>query len=176
MSAPKRYHPILVSLHWLVALLILGMLVIGFTQLGETPNDEAKIQVLSMHMPIGITILALTLARLVVRFTTSKPAPATAGNPILDKIGVAVHYLLYIAALGMGISGLGISSAAGLPAIVFEKAGALPPDFAAFPPAIGHGFFAYVLSALVLLHIGAALYHQFIRKDGLLSRMGYGKN
>lgn len=176
MPTPKQYHPALVTLHWLIAALIIIMLVMGFTQLGSTPNDEAKIQILSLHMPIGITILTLTIVRLFVRFFTRKPAPATAGNPLLDKVGVAVHVLLYIAALGMGISGLGISALAGLPAIVFERSGNLPADFAAFPPAIGHGFLSFVLSGLVLMHIGAALYHQFIRKDNLLARMWFGKD
>jgi cytochrome b561 len=176
MDTPKRYHPALVALHWLIAALILGMLFIGYTRLGETPNDQAKIETLSLHMPIGIAILALTILRLGVRIFSKKPAPATAGNPILDKIGVATHYLLYLVALGMGISGMGISAQAGLPAIVFERAGSLPADFAAFPPAIGHGFLGFVLSGLIVLHVGAALYHQFIRKDGLLARMWFGKD
>lgn len=175
MTTPKRYHPALVTLHWLIALLIFGMLLMGFTRLGGAPNDGAKIQTLSLHMPLGITILALMVLRIFVRLFTKKPAPATAGNPILDKIGVAVHYLLYLAALGMGVSGLGISAQAGLAAIVFQKSGALPPDFSVFPPAIGHAFLAFSLSALILLHVGAALYHQFIRKDGLLERMAFGK-
>lgn len=175
MSTPKRYHPALVVLHWLIAALILLMLVMGYTRLGETPNDAAKVQVLSLHMPIGITIVVLTVLRFLVRVFSKKPEHATTGNPLLDKVGVVTHYLLYLAALGMGISGMGISALAGLPAIVFEGAGSLPADFAAFPPAIGHGFFGYVLSGLVLLHIGAALFHQFIRKDNLLARMWFGK-
>jgi cytochrome b561 len=175
MSTPKRYHPLLVSLHWLIAALILFMLFLGFTQLGSTPNDNAKIQTLGLHMPIGIALFVLTIIRLAVRFFTPKPEPASAGNPILDKIGVAVHYLLYIVVLAMGLTGMGTSALAGLPAIVFEGSGSLPADFAEFPPAIGHGFFSYVLSGLVFLHVGAALFHQFIRRDNLLSRMWFGR-
>jgi len=171
METPKRYAPALVILHWLIALLIFVMLGMGFTRLGGSPNDAAKVSVLRLHMPLGITILALMIARLFVRFFSRKPVPATAGNPLLDKIGVAVHILLYVGAIGMGISGLGISAQAGLAAIVFEGRGALPADFAAFPPALGHGLTAFLLSGLILLHVGAALYHQFIRKDNLLSRM-----
>jgi cytochrome b561 len=175
MSAPKRYNPALVGLHWLVAALIFIMLVMGYTRLGGTPNDAAKIQTLGLHMPIGITIVVLTVIRFAVRLSTKKPAPATAGHPLLDKLGVATHYLLYLAALSMGLSGMGISALAGLPAIVFERSGSLPADFAAFGPAIAHGFLSFVLSGLVLMHIGAALYHQFIRKDNLLARMWFGK-
>jgi cytochrome b561 len=176
MSTPKRYHPALVALHWLIAALIVIMLLMGYTQLGSTPNDDAKIQTLSLHMPIGITLFGLTIVRLFVRIFTKKPEPATAGHPLLDKIAVAVHYLLYIVVLGMGISGMGTAALAGLFEIVFGRSGSLPADFAAFPPAIGHGFFSYVLSGLVALHIGAALYHQFIRKDNLLARMWFGKD
>jgi cytochrome b561 len=175
MSTPKRYHPLLVTLHWLIAALVIFNLLLGFTQLGATPNDDAKIQALSLHMPIGISLLVLMIVRLFVRFFTPKPEPATAGNPILDKIGVVVHYLLYIVVLAMGLTGMGTSALAGLTAIVFERTGTLPPDFAVFPPAIGHGFFSYVLSGLVALHVGAALFHQFIRRDNLLSRMWFGK-
>ncbi len=175
MTTIKRYSPLLVALHWLIALLILAMLALGFTRLGGRPNDSAKIQLLSLHMPIGISIFVLMLARIFVRFLTKKPAPASIGNPLLDKIGEVVHYLLYLIALGMSISGMGISALAGLPAIVFEGKGPLPVDFATFPPAIGHGFLAFVLSGLLTLHIGAALYHQFIRHDGLLGRMWFGK-
>jgi cytochrome b561 len=150
-------------------------LLLGFTQLGATPNDDAKIQTLSLHMPVGISLLVLMVVRLFVRFFTPKPEPATAGNPILDKIGVVVHYLFYLVVIGMGVSGMGTSIQAGLTAIVFERSGALPPDFAVFPPAIGHGFLSYVLTGLVFLHVGAALFHQFIRKDNLLARMWFGK-
>ena len=175
MPTPTRYNPVLVALHWLLAAMVIIMLMVGLTQLGETPNDDAKIQVLSMHMPIGITILALMLVRLFVRFFTKKPSPASVGNPLLDKVGVGVHYLLYLAVFGMAVSGLGISAQAGLPTIVFEGSGSLPPDFSVFPPADGHGFLAYTLSGLVLLHVGAALYHQFVRRDNLLARMWFGK-
>jgi cytochrome b561 len=171
----ERYHPVLVALHWLTALLIIAMLVIGFSQLGDTPNDEAKVQVLSMHMPIGIGLLLLTIIRFFVRLFTPKPAPASAGHLLLDKIGVATHYLLYVAVIGMGLTGMGTSALAGLPDIVFQGNGSLPADFSVFPPALGHGFFAILLSLLLILHIGAALYHQFVRKDGLFKRMGFGK-
>ncbi len=175
-NSPKRYHPALVALHWLIALLITLMLLVGYSQLGDTPNDDAKTQILRLHMPIGIAIFLLTIARLFTRIFSKKPAAATTGNAMLDKIGVATHYLLYLLALGMGISGMGISALAGLPEIVFGGAGSLPADFAVFPPAIGHSFLAYLLSGLLALHIGAALYHQFIRKDNLLARMWFGKD
>jgi cytochrome b561 len=131
---------------------------------------------LASHMTLGIVILALTLVRIYVRATKPKPAPATAGNAILDKIGVATHYLLYLGALGMGISGVALAMQSGLFSSVYNRAGNLPTDFYAYPVRFGHGFAASALILLVLLHIGAALYHQFILRDGLLDRMSFRKD
>jgi cytochrome b561 len=175
MATPKRYHPALVVLHWLSALLIILMLVIGFGMLEDLPNNQAKAPMLAVHMTIGLTILALTIIRLVVRFSTKKPAPATAGNALLDKIGVATHWLLYLGALGMGLSGLGIATMAGILPLVGGGSATVPPDFMVFPPRLGHGLISSLLSILILLHIGAALYHQLMRKDGLLGRMWFGQ-
>ncbi len=172
---PKRYHPLLVVLHWLSALLIILALLAGLGTLGELPNTPEKAPMLATHMTMGLIILALTSIRLVVRFTSKKPAPATAGNPILDKIGVATHWLLYLGALGMGLSGLGIASQSGIFPLLAGGEVALPADFMVYPPRLGHGFIARLLLALIALHVGAALYHQFIRKDGLLGRMWFGK-
>lgn len=175
MSTPKRYHPWLVTIHWLTALLFLFNLAAGTLVLKWLPNDAAKIMPLAGHITFGLVILVLTLARIFVRRLTPAPAPATTGNALLDKIGAATHILLYLGALGLGLSGVGLAAQAGLFQSVFGGSGQLPADFYAFAPRIGHGFLANGLTLLVFLHIGAALYHQFLRKDGLLSRMGYGK-
>lgn len=175
MNAPKRYHPALVALHWVSALLILFTLLAGLGALGDLPNTPEKAPLLATHMTMGLLILALTVVRLIIRFTTRKPAPATAGHPLLDKIGVLTHWLLYLGALGMGISGLGIAAQSGIFPLLGGQAVPLPADFTIYPPRIGHGLVARLLLALIALHIGAALYHQFIRKDGLLGRMWFGK-
>lgn len=175
MTTPKRYHPALVVLHWLSALLIILALFAGLGALGDMPNTPEKAPMLATHMTMGLIILALTVTRLVVRFVSKKPAPATAGHPLLDKIGVATHWLLYLGALGMGLSGLGIASQSGIFPLLGGGEVSLPADFMVYPPRIGHGLVARLLLALIALHVGAALYHQFIRKDGLLGRMWFGK-
>ena len=74
----SRYHPLLVSLHWLLAALILGALFIGYFWLAGMSNaDPQKIDVLRLHMAGGVAILALMTIRLAVRFSTSKPPAAT---------------------------------------------------------------------------------------------------
>ena len=176
MEKPKRYHPLLVALHWLLALLIIFMLMVGLLSLKWMPNNPAKLLPLGFHMATGIIILVLMLVRLGVRIAKPKPAPATAGNRFLDFIGKLTHYALYLFAILMAFSGIGISMQAGLGPIVFGASGAsLPEDFFVYPARYGHGYIAIILIVLILLHFAAAMYHQFFRKDRLLSRMWFGK-
>lgn len=176
MSKPARYHPLLVVIHWISALLVIAMLMIGMFSLKRMPNTEAKIPFLAIHMTIGITILLLTVLRLVVRFSTKLPAPAKTGSAFLDLLGNLTHILLYMGMLAMGLSGLGIASQAGLMDIVFGRSGMpLPVNLYIFPARIGHGFVALVLVALVGLHLAGALYHQVVRKDNLIARMSLRK-
>jgi cytochrome b561 len=177
MEKPKRYHPLLIVLHWLLAFMIIFMLLVGLLSLKWMPNNPAKLLPLGFHMATGILILVLMLVRLVVRVTTKKPEPATAGNRFLDFIGKLTHYALYLFAILMAISGIGVASKAGLFTIVFGASGApLPVDFFVYPVRYAHGYIALILLALIALHFAAAMYHQFFRKDRLLSRMGIGRD
>jgi cytochrome b561 len=175
-NVPARYHPALVALHWIVALLIFFMLAAGKLILLMMPNTAEKILPLTGHVVIGIAILVLLVIRFVVRVRTAHPAPADAGHPLLNRIGALTHYLLYLAAFGMILSGMGMAQMSNLSQILFGGLGLpLPEDFWVYPPRIGHGITATVLILLIVLHVGAAFYHQFIRKDNLLARMWFGK-
>lgn len=172
----QRYAPALVVLHWLLAILILLSLFMGSVFLQNMPNsDPNKIVALRAHMSMGTLILLLTLLRLVVRVKTTHPAPATTGMTWADKLGQATHWILYLLVILMALSGIAISVQAGLPAIVFQGVGSLPASFDEFAPRAAHGFIALLLMLFIALHIGAALYHQFVKKDHLLARMWFGK-
>jgi len=174
-TTPKRYHPAHVTIHWLMALLVVMMLGIGkFAMPGVSPQDPQKVMMLQSHTFIGGAIAVLLIIRVVLLFTTKRPAPADAGNAILNWVGKAVHVLLYVLLIGMAVSGLGLFQMANLPA-VFSGAQPYPPNFFDYLPRGGHGLFSWLLLALVALHVGAALFHQFIRKDNLLARMWFGK-
>ena len=169
-SSPTRYHPVLVALHWLIALLVFTALAAGFFVKG-LPNEPAKMQPLSIHMLVGQSILFLMIARLVIRFITKRPAPADTGSPLLNKAAGLVHALLYVAVIAMAIAGMGTVAQAGLN----QPGASLPEDFFAFPARYGHGYTAIILIVLIAGHVGAWAFHQFIRKDNLFSRMWFGK-
>ena len=173
----KKYHPLLVSLHWIVAALLIGALVMGGQVLAKTPNsDPAKLLSLKMHMSVGLIILVLMVIRLLVRIKTKKPPKADAGNALLNKGAVGAHHLLYLLVIVTAVSGMGIAITAGLPDIVFGGSGApLPADFKDLAPSMVHGILTKLLALLIVLHVLGALYHQFIRKDALFSRMWFGK-
>jgi cytochrome b561 len=174
-TTPTRYHPVHVAIHWLMFLLVVMMLGVGKFVLPGIPADNPqKPSMLQTHAYIGAFITVLLIIRIILYFTTQRPAPADAGNAFLNFVARAVHFLLYLLLIGMAVSGLGMFQQANLPA-VFSGAAPYPADFFVYPPRIGHGLISTLLILLIALHVGAALYHQFIRKDNLLSRMWFGK-
>lgn len=169
-----RYHPALVALHWLLAALILFSLAMGTLSLKEIPNASPdKVFALRGHMVLGIAILVLMAVRFAVRLGTARPLPA--GNAFLDRLAPVAHYGLYVLVILMAASGIALALQAGLPEIVFGGAGSLPESFSAFTPRAVHGLLARLLLALIALHVVAALYHQFVRRDSLLRRMAFGR-
>lgn len=173
-KAPKRYHPLQVTLHWLVVILVFALFIVGKSMSGQ-PNDAAKLTPLALHMGVGIFTLVVIVFRFVMRLRLPKPEHVTAGNPLFDWVGKAVHYVLYLLVFLMAVSGVSLSIQAGLAPIVFGGSGILPADFFDFTARMMHGFIAPALVLTVLLHVGAAFYHQLALKDNLLARMWYGK-
>ena len=86
-----------------------------------------------------------------------------------------VHIALYVLILGMIASGIGMIVLSGVGADIFSGADIELPNFMDYPPRIPHGLGANLLIALLAAHVGAALHHHFIRRDGLLWRMWYGR-
>jgi cytochrome b561 len=176
MDQVSRYHPLLVALHWVLALLIIAALALGALVMVKIPNtDPMKFEALRSHMSGGILILVLMLVRLFVRMQTKHPAAATAGNPLLDRIARASHRMFYIAVVGMAGSGLFMAVQTGLFGIVFGGHGSLPPDFWVFSVRAVHYAFSRLLMALIALHVVAALFHALVLRDGLLRRMFFGR-
>ena len=177
MKQVSRYHPLLVTLHWLLAVLIIATLAVGFFLLAEMPNtDPQKIVVLRVHMAVGTLILALMVIRFTVRMLTARPEKATTGYPLLDRIAPISHYGFYVLVVLMVATGFATAILARLPSIVFGGSGApLPSTFMIYPSFLAHGYIATILAGFIVLHVLAAFYHQFVRRDRLFARMFYGR-
>ncbi len=174
MTSPaERYSPVAVVLHWLLALAIIGAFSLGL-YMAELPFSMTRLKLFNWHKWAGVTILALSALRLLWRLTHRPPAdiPMPAWQA---RAAHATHGLFYLLFFAVPLVGWAYSSAAGFPVVWF---GVLPlPDFVAKDKALAdtlkelHELGAWALAVLVLVHVAAALKHQFIDRDGLLARM-----
>jgi cytochrome b561 len=172
----SRYHPALVVLHWVLALLIIVALTLGALVMVKIPNTSPmKIEALRSHMSGGMAILVLMLIRLAIRSSTPHPAPASAGHPLLDRLAWASHRLFYVTVVAMAFSGTTMALQTGLFDTVFAGHGSVPPDFWAYPIRWVHYLLSRILMVLIAVHAIAALYHALVLRDGLLGRMFFGR-
>jgi cytochrome b561 len=173
----KRYHPFLVGLHWLIAVMILVALILGGPSLAEIPNDSPdKMFGLTGHMIWGLTIGGLMTVRLAMRIFAKAPPHADAGSSALNSGAKFAHLGLYALVFSMVVSGIALAYSAGLFSIVFGGSGAaLPPTFSVFPARVVHCIIGTALLVLIGLHVGGWAYHQFYVRDRLISRMWFGR-
>jgi cytochrome b561 len=174
-STTERYGAVAIAIHWISAILIIALIISGF-RIANIADAGAKAPLLRLHAMAGISILILTLARIVWwYFADDKPLPV-GGTPALQRrLAGAVHALFYVVILGMVASGIGMMVLSGAGAILFANAPGLLPDFWNYPPRIPHGIGGRLLAALLVLHVGAAFYHHFVRRDRLLARIGISR-
>jgi cytochrome b561 len=177
--AAGRYGAVAMAFHWLVAVAIVAALGVGLYMTG-LPFSPERLRLYNWHKWAGITILVLSAARLLWRLAHRPPAlPASIERamPAWQRSAYhGTHLALYVLFFAVPLLGWSYSSAAGFPVVWF---GVLPlPDlvpvnkeFADIVLKPLHKASAYLLGAFVVLHVGAALKHQFIDRDGLLSRM-----
>jgi len=176
MPQVSRYHPALVVLHWLLAILIPTALALGVLVVAKIPNsDPMKAEALRGHMAGGILILTLMLLRLLIRFATRHPAAASTGNSLLDGLAWVSHRLLYLAVIGMAVVGLMMAIESGILGILIGQHPQIPADFWVYNLRHAHYLISRLLMVLIALHIAGALYHTLIRRDGLLRRMWFGR-
>jgi cytochrome b561 len=170
-STSDQYGTMAVLIHWVSAVLILILIVSGFRAAG-TVNPAAKVVLLRGHVPIAIGVFALTLLRIVWWFGFDRKPDPVAGAPRWqERTARMAHFLFYVVILGMIASGIGMMSLSGAAPLIFGGESALLPDFWKYPPRLPHAIGARLLLALLVLHVGAAVYHHFVRHDGLLWRM-----
>jgi cytochrome b561 len=177
-SAPTAYTRLAKVLHWVLALAIVLTFSFGLYMV-ELPFSPQRLKQYNWHKWAGMTILLLSAVRLLWRLT--HPAPALPAHmPAWQRLASGgTHGLMYALFFAIPLAGWTYSSALGFPIVLY---GVIEmPDFVARDKELAetlkliHKYLAFSLAALVVVHVGAALQHHFILKDGLLARMGLGK-
>jgi cytochrome b561 len=169
-----RYHPVLVVLHWLVAIMISWQLGFGYFVIRSIPNsDSAKLGPLGGHMGLGTAVIALMVIRLIMRYFTSHPEPTASQREGIGTLRTPIHWLLYLVIFVTALSGWYTGF---LIAHLYEVPGnTLPADFAQYPTRVVHVWMALVLFLLILLHIAAAIKERATGDKNILSRVWFGK-
>ena len=172
-STNDRYGSVAIAIHWISAAAIVLLLALGLVAAG-TADAAVRVTLVRLHAVLGTVVLALPLLRLAwFAFADPRPGRPPAPPRWPPPPARGGHGLLYLAVLVMAVSGIATLALSGaIPALV---AGTALPDFSTVSPRLVHGALSRLLLVLLAAHIGAALYHQFVRRDGVLARMGVGR-
>lgn len=170
-SDEYRWGAIAKSLHWLLALAILGNGIFGLLMV---PPTLAKVNIFALHKSIGLTILTLVLLRLAWRMFDRPPVDLP--SPRWQQRGArAVHALLYLIILAIPLSGWWFNSARGFPLQwfkLFNLPGLTGKNDAVAQLAVTvHETLFWILLAVLVAHVGAALKHHVFNNDNVLRRM-----
>lgn len=177
-QATARYSPVAIALHWVLGVALVALFGFGL-YMTDLPFSPQRLKLYNWHKWAGVTILFLSVLRLLWRLTHRPPALPAA---VVQKMPgwqllahSATHMALYALFFAVPLIGWAYSSAAGFPVVLF---GQLPlPDFVSPDKDLAalikpwHEISAFALAGLVVLHVAAALKHQFIDRDGLISRI-----
>ena len=172
-STSTQYGRMAISLHWLSALGAILAFAAGFSVVNLAP-PERQAPILVVHIVLGLIVFALTLLRLLWWLAFDRHPGAPAGQPRWQALSAQiVHVGLYVLLILMATSGIATVLLSGaLPTLL---AGGPVPDLSEVVPRIAHGVMSKLLLLLFVVHVGAAIYHQVIRGDRLLARMGLGR-
>jgi len=174
-AAAARYSVPAIALHWLLALALFGIFALG-VYMADLPISPERLRLFNWHKWAGITILALSLLRLGWRLRHAPPPdlPMPAWQRRLAHLS---HHAMYALFFLVPLVGWAYSSATGFQVVVF---GVLPlPDFVPKSKPLAevletaHATLAWLLAALVVVHVAASIKHALVDRDGLLGRMWF---
>jgi cytochrome b561 len=177
-----RYDSVAIALHWLTALAVVGMLAMGLIMTDLPRGSSLQFALFQLHKSVGVTILGLTVLRLGWRLAHRPPALPDEMPAWEKRAAHAGHLGLYALLLGMPLSGWAMVSASprNIPTILY---GVIPwphlpvlSTLANKKPVADaledlHSAAAWILIALLVVHVGAALRHHFLLNDDVLRRM-----
>ncbi len=174
-NTQDRYGAVAKGFHWTIGLLILGLLALGLYMANADLAPPVRLPLYFYHKSFGIVVLTLAVLRLGWRFVNARPAALPQHKSWEKILARLVHGFLYVAMLGMPLSGWVMSSAKGYGVSVFglfTLPNIVPENQAIFRAAANfHETAAYILMGLLVLHVAGALKHHFMDHDNTLRRM-----
>ncbi len=195
IQTSSSYTKTAVVLHWLIAIFIVLMFVLGFF-MADIPKEgpkqsaydllnlgiytwqlseevTARTFYFNLHKSLGISIFALIALRIIWRVTHKPPAFLSSYKAIERKVATGTHHLLYSLMVFVPLSGLvtGITSKYGLKWFGIDLVEGLANKPVHEASAGVHEVLNFILLALIVLHVAGALKHKFIDKDGTMNRM-----
>ena len=174
MSKTSSYTGTDKMLHWLILALLIAQFAFAWT-MPDIGRNTPVTTLISLHFTFGIVILAVAVVRLVWRGAHGEPPPEDGAPPWQTASARVIHWLLYALLLVVPLLGWINASWRNMPIVMFGHP--LPQLVATRAPGWSwsgdvHSILAnYVMLTLVGLHVAAALYHYFIRRDRVLQRM-----
>lgn len=174
-NATENYTTVAKLFHWILSILIMGMLAVGWYMVSFEDKPNIRIY-FDLHKSFGLIVGALVLLRLLWRFSHKTPPLPTTVPAWQANAARLVHWLLYVCIILMPLTGF-LASSFGKYGIAFFG---LPlPRWVNQNHDISsllfkwHGIIAWVLVVLIVLHVLAAFKHLFINKDRIFQRMWF---
>ena len=171
----SRYTAAAQGFHWLGALLMLAILPIAWHMTMLSRDDPARDTWYTVHKSLGLTILALSVLRIVWRVSHAPPALPRSMARLEVILAEASHWALYLVLFAMPISGYLISAAGGHPVSYFGlfTVPTIVPENPQLAKAavVVHLLGQWAVYALIVLHIAATAFHLIVRRDAILDRM-----
>ena len=170
----SRYDRFMQFVHWITFLLLTATFAAAWLIRYADTREQVN-GLVQLHRSLGLTTLCVTACRLIWRFVARIP-PLPQGLPRLQRLAARTNgYALYALLLLQPSLGFLHSNAAGKPVVVYFL-GTIPPLLApdrdlARLLFMAHGFVAQLLLGLIALHVAAALFHHFVRRDDVLVAM-----
>lgn len=177
-NSPRSFGLVTITFHWTIAVLFLAQLALGYLMSRDNIDPVLQFNLFQYHKSIGFLVLALAVPRFIWSVFSRKPRPLDGEGPVSRLGARAAHTALMFLTLAVPIAGWAVASTSPLqiPSYVFDLIVvpglpmAISDQSEAFWTEV-HATLAYLAAAVVLLHVAAALWHHFIRKDPTLRRM-----
>jgi cytochrome b561 len=168
----KRYSSLAITLHWVLALLVIGVGILGL--LHDTWPKHSQALWINVHALAGLLLWVLLLWRFRLRLKQPPPPLPADFSDATRRLAVTVHLLLYVLLFVTPLIGMVtfIWHGRALDLGFYQLNFGVAKDRAIFEPTEDiHGYLAYAIFALAALHMIAGLWHHFIKRDGVLRRM-----